>query len=224
MEVPLAASASARPCPPPSHCRPRCSRSIRPGPPGNVSTDDRGAFRLSGLAPGQYLVQAVIQNRAQFGGMNMGRQTGSAIRVYAPGVFHKADAKPVSIRAGEERDDPPLVIDLHGLHTVSGHATSVAAGLSVASGHVTLVDPNDSSLRLQGSVDAHGEFAVQYVPPGNYTLQIAGATTEASTGTRERGGTPPPSSGFQTFSEPVSVPDGDLTGVTAALTPVASGP
>ncbi len=193
-----------------------------PGPSGNATTDDRGAFRLSGLAPGQYLVQAVIQNRAQFGGMNMGRQTGSAIRVYAPGVFHKADAKPLSIRAGEERDEAPLVIDLHGLHTVSGHVTSVTAGLSVASGHVTLLDPNDSSLRLAGSVDDHGEFTVQYVPPGNYTLQIAGASTEASTGYRER--TPAGSTSFQSFSEPVSVSDNDLTGVTAALTPGASEP
>jgi hypothetical protein len=192
------------------------------GAGGFGTTDDKGGFRLSGLATGDYLLQAVIQDRPQFGGFARPARQGSAIRVYAPGVFRKADAKPISIRAGEERGDVRVVIDLRGLHTVSGHATSVTAGQSVETGRVMLVDPSDNSLSLTGAIDAKGEFTVQYVPPGNYTLEIAGASTEANGMYRGRGGFQSSGVSFQPFSQPVVVGDTDVTGVAAALTPVQS--
>jgi hypothetical protein len=193
-------------------------------------TDDRGAFRVSGLPSGDYLVQALIQDRPQFngfgggGGFNRGRSGGSNIRVYSPGVFHKADAKPISVRAGEERDDLRLVIDLRGLHTVSGHAASVTAGQNIESGRVTLVDPTDNSLSLSGSIDAHGDFSIAYVPPGSYTLQVSGASTQSYTNYRGRGGAQSSSASFQPLSQPVVVSDTDVTGVSAMLTAAQSSP
>jgi hypothetical protein len=188
------------------------------------TSDDRGAFRITGLASGDYLVQAVIENRPQFGGRRQGSQATSAIHVYSPGVFRKTDAKPISIRAGDERDELRMVIDLRTLHTVSGHVTSTAAGLSVASGVVLLTDPGDSTLRLNGSIDSHGDFAVQYVPPGNYTLGVAAASTQSLPSYRGRDSQTSAAVFFQPFSEPVSVTDTDLTGVTASLTPMQTAP
>jgi hypothetical protein len=191
-------------------------------------TDDRGAYRLSGLTTGDYVVQALIQDRPQFGGFggfggafSRGRG-GSSIRVYSPGVFHKADAKPIAVRAGEEHDDLRFVIDLRGLHMVSGHATSVSAGQSIESGRVRLVDPTDNSLNLNGLIDAHGDFSVAYVPPGSYTLEVSGASTQASTNYRGRGGALTSSASFQPLSQPLVVSDTDVTGVSAMLTPAAS--
>jgi hypothetical protein len=190
--------------------------------PTFAMTDDRGGFRLSGLATGDYLVQAMIQDRPQFGGQFEGGfmrgGMSSSLRIYSPGVFHKADAKPVTVQAGVERDDLRIVIDLQGLHTVSGHAGSVTSGLSVESGRVTLMDPNDPSLMLFGSVDEHGDFAVPYVPPGSYTLRVFGASTQPPTVNRGRDSQQATGTSFQQFSEPIVVSDADVSGVSAMLT------
>ena len=193
-----------------------------PGPGATTAiTDDRGNFRIAGMAAGDYLLEAVLQSRGGFGGFGRG-QVVSTIRVYAPGTFHKASAKPITLHNGEERDDVRLVIDLRGLHTVSGHATSASSTQTVASGRVVLSDPTDTSLQLMGSIQPDGSFSVRYVPPGSYTLQIGGASTQANGGFGGRGRGGGSSSGgtsFQSFTMPVTVSDSDLTGVAAPLTP-----
>jgi hypothetical protein len=192
------------------------------GGSGFASTDDRGVFRIAGLAAGEYLLRTVIQPPTQQGGVGRGFQMASPIRVYSPGVFRRADAKSVVVKVGEERSDVRVVIDLRALRTVSGHVGSATSGQSVASGRVTLSDPNDKDLQLYGSVAANGDFAVRYVPAGNYTLQVAGASTQSG-GNRRRdsdaGGV-----SFQPFSQPVVVGDRDVTGVGITLTPVPAQP
>ncbi len=188
-------------------------------------TDDRGNFRISSLPSGDYLLQAVIQSRPQFGGQFAGRgpQTVSTLHVYAPGVFRKSAAKSYSVRVGDERTDVRLTIDLHSLRTVSGHVTSSNASQNVASGRVSVTDASDSSLVLQGSIDPDGNFIIRYVPPGNYTLAISGASTQAGGGFRGRGGdssSSTPAITFQPFSQPIVVTDADLSGFAATLAPV----
>jgi hypothetical protein len=190
------------------------------GSSNSATTDDRGAFRISGLPAGSYVLRCVIQPPTQQGG-GRGFQYNSAIRVYSPGVFRKADAKAISVKAGEERGDVRMVIDLRLLRTVSGHA-SASSGPSVASGRVTLVDPNNSDLQLFGSIAANGDFSVRYVPPGNYTLTVSGASTRAPGG-RGREYTEP-SVSFQQSTQPLAVSDTDITGVGVTLTPVPSQP
>jgi len=192
-----------------------------PGAQTSVTTDDRGGFRVSGLPSGNYVVVTMIQSRG-FGGFQRGAPI-PPIRVYGSGVFHKADAKPINVRAGDERSDVRMVIDLHGLRTVTGHATASSPGLSVASGRVSLSDPTDPTLQLQGAIDANGQFSVKYVPPGTYTLQVAGASTTATGQFGNRGqqrgtGTTTSGTSFQPLSQPVTVGDTDLSGVALTLT------
>jgi hypothetical protein len=141
--------------------------------------------------------------------------------VYGNGVFHKADAKPINVRAGDERSDVRMVIDLHGLRSVTGHATANSPGLSVASGRVSLTDATDPTLQLQGSIDANGQFTLRYVPSGTYTMQVAGASTIATNqpGNRGQRGQTQSGTNFQQFSQPVTVGDTDLSGVAVTLTP-----
>jgi hypothetical protein len=186
-----------------------------------TTTDDRGAFRITGLTTGDYLLRTAIQQPTQQGGGGRGFNASSPIRVYAPGVFRRADAKAVTVKAGEERNDVRMVIDLRGLRAVSGHVGSATSGQTVASGRVILSDPNDPDLQLFGSIQADGEFAVRYVPAGSYTLQVSGASTRSG-GSRGRG--TQPSVSFQPFSEPMVVSDTDVTGVGITLTPVATQP
>lgn len=190
-----------------------------PGAQTSATTDDRGGFRVSGLPSGNYVVVTMIQGRG-FGGIQRGAPM-PPIRVYGSGFFHRADAKPINVRAGDERSDVRIVIDLHALRTVTGHASASSPGLSVASGRVSLSDPTDPTLQLQGAIDANGQFTVKYVPPGTYTLQVAGASTTANNqfGNRgQRGSTSTPTVSFQPFSQAVTVGDTDLSGVALTLT------
>jgi hypothetical protein len=190
---------------------------------GNFAvTDDRGAFRIAGLPAGDYLIRSQIQTSPAPGSSRFAAFA-PPIRLYSPGVFHKADAKAISVKAGEERGDVRMTIDLRDLRTVSGHAASANAGQSVASGRVSLVDPNDGDLQLGGSVSANGDFAVRYVPPGNYTLRIIGASTLAASG-RNRESDSSHGTIFQAFSQAVAVTDADLIGVSVTLTPVTAQP
>jgi hypothetical protein len=182
-------------------------------------TDDRGNFRVTGLPNGSYVLEVTIEGRAQFGGFQRGGAQTSPIHVYGTGVFHKADAKPIPLRTGDERNDLRMVIDLHGLHTVTGHVLSATPGQSVASGRVSLADATDPALQLSGSIDAEGAFTVRYVPSGTYTLTVAGASTQASTGYRGRGGFIAGGTAFQPFSQSESVTDTDLSGLSLTLTP-----
>jgi hypothetical protein len=183
-------------------------------------TDDRGVFRVSGLTPGDYLVQAQIQPPTQNGGVGRMDRFNSAITVYSPGVFHKAEAKVVSVGVGEERIDVRLVIDLRGLRTVSGHVASADPSDSVASGQVTLTDPNSPDIKPLTLIAPNGDFTLRYVPAGSYTLQVMGASTQ-SVGDRARGSQGSRVS-FQDGSQAVTVADRDVTDVAITLTPSQS--
>jgi hypothetical protein len=189
-----------------------------------TTTDDRGMFRLMGLPAGDYVLQATVMADSPGGGGRGGRgfNTPRIIQVYGSGVFKKSDAKPISVRRGEDRTDARMVIDLNSLRTVGGHVGSSAG--AVASGNVTLTDPNDSSVNLRGRVQADGSFNITYVPPGTYTLQISGASSQAGFGGgRGRGGDSSTGSSavsYAAFSQQVVVSSSDLTDLNYNLSPV----
>ena len=185
-------------------------------------TDDRGAFRITGLPGGDYVVQAQLRPTVQFGGGG-GRGAANVIRIYAPGVFRKADARPVTVKAGDERDDLRMVLNLSALHTVSGHVNSATAAMSVQSGRASLVDTTDSTVQLSGTVNAAGDFSIAYVPAGTYTLSVQGSTQAAATvGVfRGRGGNGPTTAttaAFKPASQTLTVGDTDVTGLGINLT------
>ena len=194
------------------------------GASGFAQTDDRGMYRIAGLVSGDYLLRSVIQAAPQAGaGSSRMSMYGPPIRMYAPGVFRRADAKPVRVKAGEEHSDVALTLDLRELRTITGHASSASAGLSVASGRVAVVDPNDGELQLGGSIMPDGDFMVRYVPAGSYMLKVTGASTQVDSG-RRREADPTRGVAFQPFSQPLVVADRDVTGVGVVLNPVAPQP
>ncbi len=188
------------------------------------NTDDKGNFRLSGIVSGDYLVQVTISPGTQIRTDGRSGQYTPPIRVYAPGVFRRIDAKPVNVRAGDERTDVRMIIDLRGLHVVSGSASSASAGNAVASGRVTLTDASDSSVTIQGSIGSAGTFRLPYVPKGSYTLQVSGASSQAISGFRGRGGqvSSPPAVSYRPYSQALVVGDADVSGVGVTLTPVTT--
>ena len=147
------------------------------GPGGDFAqTDDRGQFRMSGLAPGSYLVRASVQapSPADTQGRGFGGRT-TNIAMYAPGKVRKTEAQTVTLHAGEERGDMVLVMDLNSLHRVTGHVGATSG--SVASGTVRLVDTTDNSLSRVAQIGADGSYSLTYVPAGSYTLSVPFASS-----------------------------------------------
>ena len=190
-------------------------------------SDDLGHFRIVGLAPGEYLVKGSVDTRRRFemqnGTMNFQRVMDSPLTVYAPAAFHQADAKAITLHAGEEREDEKLTINLGGIHSVSGRVTSVEDHHGINAGTVTLEDTQDKDFSRSTRLDANGDFTVTFVPPGSYNMilrlardtepskekpkdaiQIASYTTVRS---------------YQDGKQAVTVTDSDVTGMTLELAP-----
>jgi hypothetical protein len=176
-----------------------------------VEVDDRGEFRLNGLASGDYYISAIVQSGASRDGYV------STIHVYAPGVFRKADAKLVTVRVGDERDDLQMVIDLSSLRMVSGSVGSSSGTANVKSGSVTLQDSVDPSLQLAGAISADGSFSLKFVPPGTYTMTVQGSSSERTTGGFRRGGSSSGGATFQTYTQTLAVGSADVTGLEINL-------
>ena len=185
---------------------------------GFQTSDDRGVFRITGLAPGSYWVRATMMTPSA--DPNAGVQRVSSIVMYAPGKVRRTDAETVTLKSGEERDDLQFVLDLSALHTVSGHVGATDQG-NIAAGVVRLTDSQDSSLTRMGMVQPDGSFVVQWVPAGTYTLAISNASNVAPPAFGRRGQNNSSSSGtsYAPFQESLTVTDTDVSGIGVTLTP-----
>jgi hypothetical protein len=189
------------------------------------STDDRGQFRLTGLAPGVYLLRASMVAPVAGGSAN-GFARNVGITLYAPGKVRRADATVITLGPGEERDDVTFQVDLRGLHKVSGRVSAVSGGISIGSGVVRLTDSQDNTLMRIGQIASDGSYVLNYVPAGTYTLTVpsagpAGATPGGGRGGRSQGDLGGAAVNFQPFQETLTVADGDVGGVNVELTPAS---
>lgn len=195
------------------------------GAPGGGfgSTDDRGRFRLSGLAPGEYLIRAAVTAPAGgFPGGRNGFERNAQLVVYAPGKLRRTEADTVKVTAAEEHEGISLTLNLRALHTVSGQVSG-GDGNAINAGNVRLVDASDSSLSRFGEIAPDGSFSVAYVPAGTYTMNVTARSNrnaEASPGS-QGGGT-----GYRPLQQTLAVADGDLRNLSVVLLPAtpASAP
>jgi hypothetical protein len=102
------------------------------------------------------------------------------MEVYAPGVFRRSQAKIFRISGSEEVQEANLKIDPSGLLTVKGrvragedHHAPARAGLRLRE------DGGQDVGRFAGTTE-DGSFEFDYIPPGNYTLELMGASDETA--------------------------------------------
>ena len=173
---------------------------VNAGAPPTATTDDRGAYRIYGLAAGEYIVatQPVTPPGTPPGTVGtavqrMARGTASTKRVLLSQVFHPGTselsrAARVRIRAGEERAGIDVQLEYVPLATVSGTA-NLPVGFSPA--RVTLWR-TDEQARFQTapvtSADQTGRFRFSSVAPGQY--RVAARAVPAGTPPSGRGATP----------------------------------
>lgn len=201
-------------------------------------TDDKGRYRISGLAPGEYRIRVTLQTNlgmsVEHGRMNpFGRFGSMPLVVYAPGAFRRSAAKPLTLSAGEERTDEDITFDLGSTHTVSGRVTSAEDHHGLSRGTVELTDADDKTFSRSAGLDADGNFSVTFVPAGTYTISVENAADAApeeaksDSDTKSDGpvifGLGKVARSYQKAERQVIVTDNDVTGQNFELKPDKPG-
>jgi hypothetical protein len=205
-------------------------------PAGNGQTDDKGLYRVWGLMPGEYYVNAIARGGGGgfggpggpggfAGGGRGGRGGGPGggaggapdpeqvnyAPTYYPGVPSMSEAKPITVGLSQEVLDISFGMQLVRVSRISG-VVSNPDGTPVTSGNINLMADaggaraNAMGMNLGGRIQWDGAFTINNVAPGRYILRARGDDSE----------TP------QFAAQPISVNGGDLSGVTVVLSPGAT--
>ena len=145
-----------------------------------VKTDDRGAYRISGLPAEEYLIKIELHlERTSIETNGRGTYTnsdgGSTVPVYGGNALRQKDAAPFRVKLGEERPGEDLQIPLAKLHSVAGTVLA-PDGHTVNGATVTLVYADDKSEAMHSSLGREDPgFSMSFVPEGDYIARVTGA-------------------------------------------------
>jgi hypothetical protein len=161
------------------------SGKIEVGAVGGATTNDRGEYRVFGLAPGRFYVRATMQSGlalffSSFDGESVSESSPQHVATsyaptYYPGTTDLNRAIALELRVGEEIPEIDLSLSLNRTYRVRGHVATAIGAEPPGNIGVTLLPrdestPSGSDFR-QGSADAKtGEFEITGVPPGSYAL------------------------------------------------------
>jgi hypothetical protein len=188
------------------------ARSLAPVPDAAAHSDSRGAYRIFGLPPGEYLVMARVfpgladlelTTDADLQRVNDGWRSGASIagagsmpapprrrpkyglaNVFHPGTTNVADAATIALPPGEERHGVDLRMELVPNSTITG--TVVGPDGRPGQGQAVRLISDLSPLPplvMGASSDAEGRFRLAGVPPGIHTLTVRPAAGRGSTAT-----------------------------------------
>ena len=141
-----------------------------------VRTDDAGQYRLLGLAPGTYLVQAMTRETWTVTHGET-KEVMGYVPTYYPGTTYAAQTRKVTVRLGQEAGNIDFALVPGRTATLSGHAMDSHGkpfqGVSVGQ-EIRGDDFGSFGSVARANVAADGTFTIRNVPPGEYVL---GAST-----------------------------------------------
>ena len=178
---------------------------------GNAVTDDTGQYRLSGLEPGEYYVQA--SSRETWEGNPPEKEMLGFVPTYYTASPSPAEAQRVAVRAGQEVSAIDIGLIPGKVGKVSGTVVN-AQGLPLAGETVSLSFEirGDGFMMMSGGqstkVNADGTFTFRNVAPAEYHLNVRTVAT--------------PDRPAEAANVIISVAGGDLDGVNV-VTGAAGG-
>ena len=205
----------------------------------NAQTNDLGQYRLYGLAPGEYYVSATLRTvdtmvmdiiGGQGGPTGSNPNTGYA-PTYYPGTPSPSEAQRVSVGVGQELASVDIGLQPVRLARITGTAMS-SDGKALGGAMVMLMPSSrDAMMFMPGGTsrtNASGQFTLNGIAPGDYTLQlrsmgaimseVAGATAMVFSVKTDDTPSPPSTQEAEFASLPVSVSGEDITGLIVTTT------
>jgi protocatechuate 3,4-dioxygenase beta subunit len=177
-------------------------RMLVPGAfPFSSRTDDRGDYRVFGLAPGEYYVSASGLDAGDVG-MNVEGDVEGAVRTYFPGTPDLDEAQRVAVGPGEQVLSVNFALDPSQPFSISGTVVD-STGQPPAMAHVTAEHSTDlTGMNLGGEAKPDGSFIIRNLSPGKYLVAVRAGDDQGE------------------FAElPVTLADGDVTGLTLVTSP-----
>lgn len=152
-------------------------------------TNDLGQFRIYGLSPGDYYVNAAFRGgdmmameiamSTMAGGVATGGPTGSNPNsgyapTYFPGTANGAEAQKITLTVGQEAQNTDFALLPVKLAKIAGTVIS-SEGKPVEGSMINALPRNSdgAGMMMAGSArtDKNGNFTIPNVAPGEYTLQ-----------------------------------------------------
>ena len=206
----------------------------------NSITDDTGHFRVAGLPTGDYILQArltaaapgrsslnPVASTGRSGAGMMAGAFGLKLTVYSGNASRQQDAKPVSVRAGEDRSGVDMTVPLSHYRMIAGSVQARRDGHPVNGGSVELTaldgtGKEDTSLHWVSSVQPDGSFRFGYVPgPGQFVVKVTHAVDATSGPTRQVFGSlvteQKTTRSYDPASQTITLGDGDVSDVKISV-------
>ena len=204
-----------------------------------TQTNDLGQYRIFGLAPGDYYVSATFRGgemamlemaaAVDAGGGAFGSTPSSGYApTYFPGTTSGGDAQKITLNVGQEAQGNDFALSPVRLVKIAG--TVISSDGKPAEGTMVNAVPRSSGDDVMiggstsGRTDKNGNFTLNNVPPGEYSLQTRGGTFMSTTSdggrmmftmtmTRSVGPDGPTGGEPEFGSVPINVAGEDLAGV-----------
>lgn len=175
-----------------------------------AQSDDRGEYRLYGLASGEYVVSANVRNMSF--GAESDDTTGYA-PTYFPGTTNTGEAQRVSVLAGREHANVSFALSSARAVKITGTVVD-SEGRPFANGSISVIQSiSGPAVTMMFSstgsrIRPDGSFTLSGVPPGSYTIQARGPGSGMEDG--------------ETAVLPLTVGSEDIVGVNLVATKGAS--
>jgi protocatechuate 3,4-dioxygenase beta subunit len=177
-------------------------------------TDDRGVYRVYGLAPGSYKVSVGQASSSGGAASIMGMGGSQYVKTFYPGVQEEAKATILEIKEGTEAKSVDISVGKPGTgFSVAGRVIDADSNNPVANVYIGHSSVNESNQEMAGmnftgnQTDANGKFRLEGLRPGRYAVYTFAAGQVNST-----------------YSEPVQfdISDSDVTGIEIKVRPGAT--
>lgn len=162
------------------------------------STDDEGRYRIAGLPPGEYVLEAelsltkTIYKVDAHGGASVSTNRVDVTDVYSGGSTREEHAVPFTLSAGEQRRGEDIEVPLSKLHTVRGVLVASHDGHLLNGGKLSLLNADNKGKASSTSLTRDDEgFTFSYVPEGDYIVRVDEASDSEYLEVRNPDGWPP---------------------------------